>query len=55
MASLLLWKVHRNGITKRWKRAPERFYIPIKFGLRGYGYLTESDLPSFSEFFKIEE
>jgi hypothetical protein len=31
----------RNGKTKTWKRSPERFQVPIKFGLYTYGYLTE--------------
>ena len=32
----------RNGATQTWKRDPERFRVPVKYGLRGYGALTES-------------
>lgn len=26
----------RNGATRRWKREPSRFEIPVKHGLRSY-------------------
>lgn len=43
---MTIWR--RNGQTKRWKRQPERFKIPIKTGFRGpYDYLTESNLNDF--------
>lgn len=32
----------RNGATQRWKRDPERFRIPIKYGLRAYSSITEA-------------
>jgi hypothetical protein len=31
-------RYRRNGMTKTWKRRPERFAIPAKFGL--YRHLT---------------
>ncbi len=31
----------RNGKTRRWKRNPERFSIPVKFGLYTYTHITE--------------
>lgn len=34
-----VWR--RNGQIKTWKRDPERFQVPIKYGLRGYGYMTD--------------
>lgn len=34
------WKVRRNGATRRDKN---RIYIPFKFGLYGYGHITELD------------
>ncbi len=37
----------RNGKTKTWKRSPERFQVPLKFGLYGYGYLTEVNAHNF--------
>ena len=37
------WRVRRNGATQTWKRDPNRFRIPVKFGLKGYGQITESD------------
>lgn len=43
---MTIWR--RNGQTKRWKRQPERFKIPIKTGFRGpYGYLTDMNLDEF--------
>ena len=36
------WRV--NGKVKRWKRSPDRIQVPLKYGLYGYGYLTEDDL-----------
>lgn len=44
------WKVstgrfgcRRNGKTKLWKTRPTEFKIPVKRGLRNYGYLTHLD------------
>jgi hypothetical protein len=34
-------QLRRNGRTRTWKRAPERFQIPIKWGLYGYGVVDE--------------
>lgn len=31
----------RNGKTQAWKTRPDEFKIPVKFGLYGYGYITE--------------
>ena len=36
------WRV--NGMVKRWKRNRDRIQVPLKYGLYGYGYLTEDDL-----------
>jgi hypothetical protein len=40
------WKVRRNGKTQTWKREPNRFRIPIKYGLKGYGEITQDSLQS---------
>lgn len=37
------WKIRRNGQTKRWKKDVNRIRIPIKFGWRGHGAITEHD------------
>ena len=37
----------RNGANKLWKRSPERFRIPIKFGLYDYAYITEDNINRF--------
>lgn len=37
----------RNGQTKTWKREPERFSVPIKFGLKSCAYLTEGNASHF--------
>ena len=31
----------RNGRTQTWQRAPGRFRVPVKHGLRTYGAITE--------------
>lgn len=30
----------RNGATKRWKRNPARWEVPVKYGLYAYDYVT---------------
>lgn len=40
------WTIRRNGVTRRWKRDPNRIRIPFKMGLRGYGAITEADFVS---------
>jgi hypothetical protein len=37
----------RNGVTKTWKRNPEKFRIPVKCGLSSYGYITEYNEVNF--------
>jgi hypothetical protein len=46
MRSGAWWQCRRNGQTKTWKRSPNRFYIPIKYGFRGYHAITETDAHS---------
>jgi len=41
-------KWRRNGATQTWKRSPERFRTPVKFGLYGYGQLTELNAADFA-------
>ena len=36
-----LWSVRRNGKTQTWKTRPGEFRIPVKYGFRGYGALTQ--------------
>lgn len=36
-----LWR--RNGSTQTWKTRPAEFRVPVKYGLRSYGSLTERD------------
>ena len=40
------WKV--NGNTRLWKRDDSRVKVPVKHGLRTYGYITESNLEFIS-------
>lgn len=35
------WLARRNGATKRWKKDPERFRIPVKFGFKGTGAIDQ--------------
>jgi hypothetical protein len=37
------WTIRLNGQIQRWKRDPKRIRIPYKYGLRGYGEITEKD------------
>ena len=32
-----------NGAVKFWKRSPERFQIPMKYGLKECFYITNSE------------
>lgn len=38
----------RTGKTKEWKRQPERFSVPVKRGLKEYGYITEENVHRFT-------
>lgn len=33
-----------NGQVRRWKREPERFELPLKYGMYEYGTFTNRDL-----------
>lgn len=37
------WKIRRNGKTQTWKRDANRVRIPFKYGMYGYGAITEAD------------
>lgn len=37
----------RNGATQTWKTRPDEFRTPIKYGLRGYGQLTQTNAGEF--------
>jgi hypothetical protein len=41
------WAIRRNGMTKTWKRDPQRYEIPVKAGLKSYGTIMPSTLPYF--------
>lgn len=36
---LEVWR--RNGATQTWKRRPDDWSVPVKFGLYAYGRLTQ--------------
>lgn len=38
---------HRNGACKTWKTRPEEFRLPVKYGLRSYDYITETNASRF--------
>lgn len=38
------WRLRRNGRTKRWIKAPERFSIPVKAGIKAHTYLNEKSV-----------
>lgn len=37
----------RNGTTQLWKRKPDAFRTPIKFGLKGTAQLTQDNASHF--------
>lgn len=39
--------VRRNGATKVWKRSPDRFSVPIKYGMYEYACITEGNCSDF--------
>lgn len=41
------WRVRRNGKTKIWRTRPGHFEIPVKAGLRSYGYIRHDNLHHF--------
>lgn len=36
-----VWR--RNGATQTWKTRPTEYRIPVKYGIRSYGQLHQSD------------
>ena len=40
------WDLRRNGATKTWKTRPSDFRIPVKAGLKSYGYIDQDNLNS---------
>jgi len=34
-----------NGAVKRWKRQPERFRVPVKYGMYECSHFENADLP----------
>ena len=43
MASGKWWRIRRNGATRRWKRDASRIHVPIKYGFKFCGAITETD------------
>lgn len=41
------WQVRRNGATKRWKKTPNRFAIPVKAGMKIYATICDDNLRDF--------
>lgn len=42
------WRLRRNGATKLWKRAPDRFSIPVKCGMKSCTRITETSSVGFT-------
>lgn len=43
--SVRFWRA--NGACKTWKTQPNRFCVPIKRGLKDFGYLTQDNMQHF--------
>lgn len=41
-------EVRRNGATKTWKRQPDKFKIPVKYGMYEFFYITDADAAEWS-------
>lgn len=39
-----IWR--RNGQTKTWVRRPDKFQVPVKFGMYDHSYITNYDAAS---------
>ena len=39
------WRV--NGKCKTWKRDPDRWELPVKYGLKAYGTITNENAHQF--------
>jgi hypothetical protein len=37
----------RNGATQTWKTRPDEFRIPVKYGIRSYGNITNLNADGF--------
>lgn len=48
------WKTRRNGKTQRWKTRPNEFRIPIKYGFKSYGQVTDTDDLTDGKFFRVK-
>ena len=40
-------RVRRNGQTKTWQTRPDEFKIPVKYGLKRYGYIDHNNAKDF--------
>lgn len=43
----------RNGAIKLWKRSPNRFRLPVKYGMYGYDYVDNGNIWAF--YVRLEE
>lgn len=41
-------KFKKNGKTKTWKTRPNEFQIPVKRGLKQFGYITHENIDNFT-------
>lgn len=41
------YRHRRNGATQTWKTRPGQFRIPVKYGLKGYGNITQDNADKF--------
>ena len=41
-------KFKRNGMTREWKTRPGEFQIPVKRGLKEFGYITHENIDKFT-------
>ena len=42
-------RCRKNGQCKTWKREPEKFRLPVKYGLRDCFYISERNAEEWSE------
>jgi len=42
-----IFEWRRNGATQTWVTRPDEFRLPVKYGMRGYGQITQSDAHNY--------
>jgi len=47
-------RARRNGKTRTWKTRPDRFQIPVKYGLKSYFYIDNFEYQNAGDWNVVE-